>query len=128
MNNKDGRERRKHKRFGVEEGTMAVLKCHTDFFGEIFDISESGLALVYLSSGEQASGPLALYIYLSSHGFNLRDLPCKSVYHLKIQKESPPGSDRPMKHGLQFGELTLNQRHKLQYFLKNHTTEKIRTL
>lgn len=128
MNNKDGTERRKHKRFGAEEGTMAVLKSHTDFIGEIFDISESGLALVYLSPEEQASRPLALNIHLSSHGFNLRDLPCKSVYHLEIQKEPPSGSDRPIKHGLQFDELGMNQRRKLQYFLKNHTTEKIQTL
>jgi len=66
-----------------------------------------------------------LDIYLSSHGFHLKELPFKSVYRLEIQKESPSGSDRPVRHGLQFGHLEMSQRNKLQYFLQNHPMEKV---
>jgi len=118
-------ERRKHKRFRVQNGAFAVLTAFswphsTQKLGQIIDIGMGGLAFSYIASEEPSNGSLELSIFLAENRFHLRNIPFKTISDVETKKV--PFSSITMKRsGVQFGELTPNQISQLKYFISNHT-------
>jgi len=120
-------ERRKHKRFRVKPGAVAVLvprwPCFTPV-GDILDISTSGLALRYVTDEARSSIPSELTIVCGNPGFYLRQVPVNAVSDVEMAKTTF-SSMVPRRLGLQFGELMPGQVSQLEYFIQNHTTGEV---
>ncbi|HID30727.1 MAG TPA: PilZ domain-containing protein [Desulfobacterales bacterium] len=118
-------ERRKHRRFQVDNGAFAVLgglswSHSTQKLGQITDIGMGGLAFSYIASEELSDDSVELNIFLAENRFHLRKIPFKTIWD--IQTEKVPFSSITMRRsGVEFGELTPDQRSQLKYFIRNHT-------
>jgi hypothetical protein len=117
-------ERRKHKRFKVQNGAFAVLGAppwpHSTKVGQIIDMSMGGLAFSYIAEQEPSNGSFELGIFLADNSFRLRKIPFETISDLEIKK-GPFNSITMRRSGVQFGELTPNQISQLKYFIRNHT-------
>ena len=122
---KEKLERRKHKRFQVQNGAFAVLRAFswphsTQKLGQITDIGMGGIAFSYIAEQEPSNGSLELGIFLADNSFRLRKIPFETISDLEIKK-GPFNSITMRRSGVQFGELTPNQISQLKYFIRNHT-------
>jgi hypothetical protein len=112
-------ERRSHERFPVMQGAYALIKNGASKLGQIKNISKGGLAFMYINGEEQMQGSLLLDIFLSGHGFYLKDIPCNKISDIHVENKSP-FSDFKMRHlGLQFSELNQDQSNRLDTFIQN---------
>ncbi len=116
-------ERRKHPRFQVKDGAVAVLKSSDHCkVGTIIDVSQGGLAFRYFDEPELFDGPLTVDIVVPQKDFSLLDIPCSPVTDFKIPCATAFSMLPMMRCGLQFHQLNDHQADFLQLFLHRHTT------
>ncbi|MBW1744757.1 MAG: PilZ domain-containing protein [Deltaproteobacteria bacterium] len=119
-------ERRKHRRFQARDGAFAVLMPDFHQWGQLIDISTSGLAFRYATTSEQASnGSSKLGILLASAGFCLRKVPFKAISDFEIAHEDDYLLSAMRRCSVEFAGLTLSQVSQLEYFIQNHTTDEL---
>jgi hypothetical protein len=114
-------ERRKHKRFQVQDDAIAVLRPSVDKRGPIIDISRGGLAFSYITGEDSADRSSELDILLSDLGFYLGHMPIRTVSDLEITSELPFRGIKTRRRSVQFGKLTQEQISHLERFIQNHT-------
>ena len=114
-------ERRKHKRFQVHDGTLAVLTSHFYNWGPIIDISRGGLAFRYSGNKLPLNVSCDLGISLANIGFYLGKLPFRAISDFEIANEFAYSLTTIRRCDVEFGELTLHQISVLEYFIRNHT-------
>ena len=120
--NTEGRiERRKHRRFVVEEGVYVLLKNNSSKLGQIRNISRGGLAFNYIVNGEKMHESFKVDIFISGRGFYLKDLPSKKISDFHIKNKLPFSTFAIRKVGIQFNELTQSQLSQLDNFMREHT-------
>lgn len=113
-------ERRKHRRFRVQNGSFAVLSPSDTKVGRLMDISISGLAFHYVGVKERMIESTQLSIFSGDCSFYLYRVPCKTICDLRPYPSSGPISVR--RCSVQFGELTENQMSRLKRFIRDYTT------
>lgn len=113
-------DRRKHKRFQVQDVSFAALRPNYHKIGQIIDMSTDGLAFRYLADVESPETSFALDIFLASRAFHLSGLPFKIIYDVETN-ELRLSSIKTRRSGLQFGELTFEQKSQLEYFIRNYS-------
>lgn len=122
MSNRKRRiERRKHKRFRVPRNAFVLLRPHDAEVGHIIDISPDGLAFDYTGDRDVTKELSSLDILISDNGFHLNGVPCKPISSVDTY-ESPAGSIKRKRCGVQFGGLTEEQISQLERFIKDYTT------
>ena len=124
---KESVERRKHKRFQVEDGALAVLKPpwpHSIRLGQIIDISMGGLAFRCIAGEDRFNGSSELSVIFANHAFYLHKLPIKTISDLETAR-MPFGSMTPRRRSVQFGKLRDEQVSQLRYFIQKHTTAEV---
>ena len=114
-------ERRKHKRFQVQDGAFAVLTPHFYTWGQIIDISRGGLAFRYTGKELPPNISCDLGISLANIGFYLGKLPFRAISDFEIGNEVAYNLTTIRRCGVEFGELTLNQISGLECFIRNQT-------
>ena len=119
-NKKELVDRRKYKRFHVQNGAHAVLGTrYAELLGQIIDISRGGVSFRYVAGEKPSSRSFALDISLAN--FHLGKVPFKDISDCEIANEFLLGSIPIRRRGVQFGELTPGQKRLLEYFVENHT-------
>jgi hypothetical protein len=120
-NTKKRVERRKHRRFRVQEGAYVILSPSDTGAGRLKNISMGGLMFEYVSVKAPSINATELEIFVTDSLFRLHQIPCQSVWDLPIYK-SPTFSLQKRRCGVQFGDLSPHQLSRLEYFIQNHTT------
>ncbi len=113
-----GVERRRYKRYRVKEGALAFLGAVP---GSISDISEGGLAVHYVVFEKQPEEDLQLDIFFGRDDFYLADLPGRKVSDADSSPDVTFSRIRVRRMGVQFGELTGEQKSRLKYFILHNT-------
>jgi hypothetical protein len=114
-------ERRKYKRFRVPKNAFVLLRPHDSEVGQIIDISSKGLAFDYAGSEQLSSELSELDILITDNHFRLNKVPYKTVSNFETY-ESPSGSIRKRRCGVQFGGLTESQISQLKHFIQRYTS------
>jgi hypothetical protein len=117
-------ERRKHKRFEAPSDAVVFLRTSGPDFtivGKIIDISTCGLAFLYSAASMQKDESRNLDIILAGPRFSLGKVPFKTISDFEISMECPVGFMAPRRRGVQFGDLTDNQKLELEYFIQSCT-------
>jgi hypothetical protein len=115
-------ERRKHKRFLVQEGVYALLKNNSSKLGQIKNISRGGLAFSYIVDGEQMHEAFKVDIFISNIGYCLKDVPSKKISDLHIDNQFPFSTFSIRQARIQFNELNHSQLSQLDNFIRDYTT------
>lgn len=116
-------ERRQFRRFLADDRSFACLRPHFGKLGKIKDISRGGLAFEYICTKGSEEKSSAIDIFLSGDRFYLPKMPCRVVYDLQKGEDLTSISNfQVRKCGLEFGELTGEQKYKLKLFLNTYST------
>lgn len=115
-------ERRKHKRFRVQEGAFVILKPSDTGAGRLVNISLSGLMFEYVSTKEPSVEATELELFVTDSVFRLYGVPCKKVWDLPIYKH-PTMPLQKRQSGVEFGELLPHQKSQLEDFIEKHTLD-----
>jgi hypothetical protein len=114
-------ERRQQKRFRAQEGAFAALVAQESRLGQIKDISIRGLSFRYIDSHEKLENADALKIILGDEGLYLDNVPFKKISDFEIENEFSFSRIKMRQIGLEFGELTAEQKMRLDRFIQYHT-------
>jgi hypothetical protein len=112
-------ERRKHKRFQALNGAFVALGPYSLKLGQIVNMSMGGLAFRYIGSREPSRMKTKSKIFIDN-GFCVDDVPLETVSDCEA-KQSSFASLVMRQTGVQFGELTHDQKSQLEFFIHNHT-------
>jgi hypothetical protein len=115
-------ERRKHKRFLVQEGVYALLKNNSSKLGQIKNISRGGFAFSYIVDGEQMHEAFKVDIFISKIGYCLKDVPSKKISDLHIDNRLPFSTFSIRQARIQFDELNHSQLSQLDNLMRDYTT------
>ena len=116
-------EQRTHKRFRVRENSYVTLGGRVSKLGQIVDISRGGLSFRYIDIGERPNSSLEVKLSIkNNNGFQLENIPFKTIYDLRATKEFPFSSTRIRRRGGRFVALTQDQMSGLDYLIHNYTT------
>jgi len=114
-------ERRRFKRFRVQEGAFAALRPHFTKLGQIIDTGEGGLAFRYVAIEQLSEEGSELDIVFAGSAVYLQKLPVRVISDVPMPKESPFGAFVTRRLSVQFGKLSPRQRSQLDLFLCEHT-------
>jgi hypothetical protein len=114
-------ERRQQKRFIAEEGAFAALVAQECRLGQIKDISTRGLSFRYIDGNEKLENANELKIILGNQGLYLDKVPFKKISDFEIESEFSFSIVKMRQIGLEFGELTAEQKMRLDQFIQYHT-------
>lgn len=114
-------DRRRKKRYRVREGAYAALINHDHRLGQIRDISLIGLSFRYIGAEQAIESDSVLKIILAGSGLMMDDLPYHTVSDYEIESGYALSSLRIRQMHLAFGELSSQQRSKLDEFILNYT-------
>ena len=114
-------ERRQQKRFIAEEGAFAALVDQESRLGQIKDISIQGLSFRYIDSHEKLNNADELKIILGNQGLYLDRVPFVKISDFEIENEFSFSTIKMRQIGLQFRELTADQKIQLERFIQQHT-------
>ena len=114
-------ERRQQKRFKAQEGAFAALVAQDNRLGQIKDISIQGLSFRYIDSNETLENADELKIILGDQGLYLDNVPFKKIADFEIRSEFSFSTVKMRQIGLEFGELTAEQKIRLDRFIQYHT-------
>jgi hypothetical protein len=116
-------ERRQQKRFKAQEGAFAALVAQESRLGQIKDISIRGLSFRYIDGHEKLENADALKIILGDEGLYLDNVPFKKISDFEIENEFSFSRIKMRQIGLEFGELTAEQKMRLDRFIQYHTID-----
>jgi hypothetical protein len=118
-------ERRKHRRFNVEVGSLDMLNPHSnEKLGDILNISRGGLAYRYVPDAEQPFGSFKIDIFrVVDHFPFLKNITCKAISDFDAAKRFPIKFHKYRLRGVQFGELMESQISRLEYCIQKYTLE-----
>jgi len=118
-------ERRQHARFNVNGiRAYAMVRRHwppAPIMGDIVDICMGGLSFHYIGTEKQSSRSSYLDILLGNSGFFLHKVPVKTISDVESDPATGVGTGT-RRCGIQFGDLTEEQKFHLRYFIQAHTT------
>lgn len=121
-NNKDKEivEQRKRQRYQVQDDAFVVFTPHHEKLGHIIDISMDGLAFRYTDVGRPSNKSSELDMFFADNRFHLNKVPFETI--------SNHETDSLMslrRCGVQFGQLTDNQKIQLTHFIKTCTASRV---
>lgn len=117
-------ERRQHKRYQLSDDFLVFNELT---FGQIINLSKSGLAFRYLTTkGVAQDLYFELGILNSSNGSYLENIPCKTITSTDSAPIHPAGQTIIRRNGVQFGQLTKEQQKKIEEFLTERRGKIIR--
>ena len=117
---KYSKERRKHKRYKVKEGSCTVEpKTDSKFAksGDIIDISMGGLAFSYVEDDKWTDETFDRGMLLGEKDLCIEDLPLKVISDCAINT----GITITRRCGVQFDKLTPKQLAQLEYYIWTNT-------
>jgi hypothetical protein len=114
-------ERRRHKRFPAPKGLFAVIGAHDLKLGTIIDINPIGLTLRYVDRAKLSRGMYWMDIYMIGADFHLSQIPVETISDLELVHGRPYWPITIRRCGIQFEELTPDQKSELASFIQKDT-------
>jgi len=119
-------EQRQHKRFRVRDDTVVIFRSPDAGMARLIDISMDGLTFDWVTSEILPVEASKLDICRTGRLCILYNLPCQSIWEFSIYEKKPTSLHRK-RCGVQFGELTPDQKSQLEHFIQNPTTGEVQT-
>ena len=113
-------ERRKHERFKVENGFVAVHHDSRLQLGKIRDISLGGLTVRYFEERKWDCEPFEVDLVMNDLDFSLDRIPIEIAYDMEQNTLTPYRILYERQCGLKFAALTERQFAQLRNYLRDY--------
>ena len=117
-------ERRRHKRFSIDELTFLIFRPEFQHLGKIKDISEGGVSFERLDLDEECEHQLdgEIDIFSSGGSFYASGIQCETVWEIDILENSAFLFNLHVGRycGLKFVKLTEEQKSQINSLLRSH--------
>jgi len=123
---KESTERRKNKRFHVNNGIAALPISSSVIIGTIVDISKGGLAVRYASEDEELKSFFDIDILLTDTNFFMPNVSTNIITDFELENKIPFSIITERRCGLQFRQLSSEQISQLDDLLTNYTMDDAR--
>jgi hypothetical protein len=128
-NKKEFTERRKHERFKVKNGAIAIIRLSDSIsasqkYGQITNISQGGLSFRYIDRTGESNEPVKLdllFIQDSICTAYLKYLSLQTVWVSHLDSKTSVSELKIKQQGVQFGKMVPNQIAQLDRFLEKCT-------
>lgn len=120
VDNKELLERRRHKRFLVENSVIAL----DSISGQLIEISFGGLSFKYVGEEEAAGKLTESGILLGEGDFCMENLPLITVSDVPLEGGDSSDSLPIRRRGMKFGNLSSEDIFQLGRFIREHTMDK----
>jgi hypothetical protein len=128
-NKKEFTERRKHERFKVKNGAIAIIRLSDSIsasqkYGQITNISQGGLSFRYIDRTGESNEPVKLdllFIQDSICTAYLKYLSLQTVWVSHSDSKTSVSELKIKQQGVQFGKMVPNQIAQLDRFLEKCT-------
>ena len=114
-------EKRSRNRLQVKNGLYAIINYKPAIFGQIVNISKDGMAVHYLSNGQQPKVSSELDIFIMDSNFYIEKIQINIISDFEIDDKSPFGFQKNRQRCFQFREMKSSQHFQLDYLLQNYT-------
>ena len=125
-------DRRKNKRFRAVYDAFAVLHSDSIIVTSLSDINMNGLAFEYtLDSDEYLNDAVELDIFCAdddSNDFHLQNIPFEIVSKADIVTDDHFSPKLTKRCSVKFGELTPEQQTQVEFFIRHHTSGKVKRI
>ncbi len=118
-------DQRQNERFQVREGAFVLLGPDSTKLGRVIDISMGGLSFSHMGKARPPSDLVELDVFLIDADFYLEMIPFQVVSDFKT-RHNPLSPITMRRCGVQFKELTYDQRSQLEHFIQNYTLNEAR--
>ena len=108
-------ERRKNKRFPVQEAAFACFNSRPAMAGRIVDVSPGGLGFTYIAPRRRTGDLLSLDILCILCDFSSLTIPARTIWDFETVSTTIDGARRS---GVQFEHLTKNQKNDVKKFIE----------
>lgn len=113
-------ERRKYRRFPVQEGTLAVLRPSPSRLCQIENISMGGMMVRYIQV-EQSQHDFSNLTLLKSGGHSIiEELPFAIIGDAEVDRPLPFSTLPLRRSHIRFGEMNEEQQQELEEFIKSY--------
>ena len=115
-------ERRKNKRYMVQDNVFAVLKLglNSSRLINIVDISRTGFAFKSVGLNEIDQKRFELDVFVTGDGRRLGKVPFRIISETADGKKDPPYSIIPKRFGARFDNLSAAKAIQVESFINNH--------
>lgn len=121
-------EQRKSTRYRVGGNAYALLKQpQYKELGKVIDISQTGVSFLCINQGDWDSAPFEIDIFIghdqTTSQFEqiiLKNLPLKPIAYCRENDRNLSPTAAMMRCGVEFGQLSSDQRAKLDLFILQH--------
>lgn len=111
------KERRKFERYKAPSGAYVMFgqdACPC----QILDISQGGIALLFVDKGDVLKSSFELALILDEEEIRIEKIPYEIITSFSFAREMSLGGEDPIvRVGLRFGEMTQSQKMQLKHFL-----------
>ena len=115
-------DRRKDKRFTVQDKVFAVTGAFSEILGPLIDISKGGFAVSCVDYRGNLDNISELGIVCLEDNFDFKKIPHKTISDIDLQNISAEGAPVEIRrYSVQFGELSNAQNTKLAHFISHYT-------
>ena len=116
-------ERRQYERYKVTNLVVALPKRSSAQIAKIINISKGGMAVRYLDQSDWLGSASTIDVVANSNFF-MSNIPISAVSDFKIENDVSFSIIRERQCCLQFGELSPEQRDKLDEFIVQYTEDR----
>ena len=121
---KQGIERRQHKRYDVASGAFALLKWNdSELLGSIKDISTGGLCLSHIDNNEDLKAPSKLIVNLISDKNCYENFIGRNIWSLKEEGGFTTARVNMRCCGLEFWQLNEEGQLQIEEFISSRATK-----
>lgn len=117
VTDKQGQERRRHKRYLTNDNIFITFRPHFDRIGSISDISRGGVSLEYsvIQDYSALTDKLWVDIFCSSKKLELTNVPCRLIYDRRVEIDKGfLKTIETRRCGLEFSDLSQYQTARLE--------------
>ncbi|MFK5952271.1 MAG: PilZ domain-containing protein [Desulfobacterium sp.] len=104
-----GKERRRHERVAVKQGSYAAISPNSFKIGQIKNISRGGLLFSYIDTENPPIDQVENHLFLSSSNAYVSKLPFKTISDRPVDRCEENNTPSMRERGIEFGALTLIQ-------------------
>ena len=121
MNNLKPSEQRQHQRFKARDGAFVAPRSDEIKYWQIIDICRDGLAFRYVSTTEVMNSFTEVDLLTRDTLFRLEKIRVQCVSDTEISNEPPLRGLKIRRLGVQFENLTDDQKSELKVFIRKYT-------